>query len=538
MSREDQKTLPIGWTLATIADLVGFDGVFCDGDWVETEDQDPQGDVRLIQLADVGDGNYRDRSNRFLTLRKARELRCTLLAPGDLLIARMPDPLGRACSFPGDTKQSVTVVDICIVRFESPVCSRWVMHQINTPQIRRAIAAHQSGTTRKRISRANLAIVTIPIPPLAEQERITAQLDELLSDLDAGVKALESVRAKLKQYRAAVLKAAVEGTLTAEWRKAHPDVEPASELLERILTERRRRWEEAQLKKYEDAGKEPPENWKARYVEPVAPLSGKPPPLPTNWLWASFDQVAWSLRSGSAQTSQRNVSAYPVLKSSAVRHGRIDFTDLNYYSESTEVRQNNYLASDDLLITRLSGSVDYVGCCAVVGGTGHEDVQYPDRIFCARLGVPAIAPWVMSCFQTSMVRKVLEAAAKSTAGHQRISISDLVHLALPIPPLSEQEAITEAVEAQLSVIDHLESDLEAKLESAQALRQSILKAAFEGKLIPQDPNDEPASELLMRIAAERAERERLAKQAKKPSRPERSNVAGSPPSRGRRRAEV
>lgn len=511
--------LPEQWTLSTIAEVVGFEGVFCDGDWVESEDQDPSGDVRLIQLADIGDGSYRDRSHRFLTSNKAAELRCTYLKPGDLLIARMPDPLGRTCVFPGDAKASVTVVDVCIVRPQSPVCTRWLMHQLNTPQVRRAIAKLQSGTTRKRISRANLATVKFPIPPLQEQIRIAARLDELLSELDAGVKAMEGVRAKLRQYRAAILKAAMEGALTAEWRKAHPDVEPASELLKRILAERRRRWEEAQLKKYKDVGKEPPKNWKARYVEPVAPVTSKLPSLPSGWLWASLDQFVWTLRSGSAQTSQRNVSAHPVLKSSAVRHGRIDFTDLNYYRESTELRQDNYLVSDDLLITRLSGSVDYVGCCAVVGEPSYEGVQYPDRIFCAKLGIPDTAPWVMYCFQTSLVRKVLEAAAKSTAGHQRISISDLVYLALPTPPLAEQEAITEAVEDQLCVIDQLDSDIDAKLKSAQALRQSILKAAFEGKLVPQDPNDEPASELLKRIATERAARERLARDAKKGAKP-------------------
>src|ERR1700732_4875466 len=108
MSKET-STLPPGWAEASVADLVGYDGLFCDGDWVESKDQDPAGDVRLIQLADVGDGDYRDRSNRFLTSAKASDLRCTYLQTGDLLVARMPDPLGRVCIFQGDPKPSVTV---------------------------------------------------------------------------------------------------------------------------------------------------------------------------------------------------------------------------------------------------------------------------------------------------------------------------------------------------------------------------------------------------------------------------------------------
>src|SRR5437016_728888 len=114
MSQLNGWQLPTGWSAATVGDLIGFDGVFCDGDWVESKDQDPLGDVRLIQLADVGDGAYRNRSKRFLTAAKATELSCTFIEQGDLLVARMPDPLGRVCIFPGDAKPSVTVVDVCI----------------------------------------------------------------------------------------------------------------------------------------------------------------------------------------------------------------------------------------------------------------------------------------------------------------------------------------------------------------------------------------------------------------------------------------
>ena len=136
----------------------------------------------------------------------------------------------------------------------------------------------------------------VPVAPSAEQYRIADALDELFSDLDAGVAALERVREKLKLYRASVLKAAVEGALTAEWRAQHPYTEPASELLKRILTERRRRWEEDQLAKFKAKGQEPPKNWKAKYKEPVAPDTTNLPPLPEGWCWVTLNEAAWSAR--------------------------------------------------------------------------------------------------------------------------------------------------------------------------------------------------------------------------------------------------
>ena len=514
MSRDDQKTLPNGWTFATIADLVGFDGVFCDGDWVETKDQDPQGDVRLIQLADVGDGNYRDRSNRFLTLEKANELRCTLLKAGDLLIARMPDPLGRACSFPGDTKQSVTVVDVCIVRFESPVRSRWVMHQINTPQIRRAIAELQSGTTRRRISRANLATVAIPIPPLAEQERITAQLDELLSDLDAGIKALGSVRAKLRQYRAAVLKAAVEGTLTAEWRNANPDIEPASELLKRILAERRRRWEDAQLKKYKDVGKEPPKNWKAKYRVPKSPNPAQLRDIPDRWTWATPNAIG-KVQLGRQRAPQHHSGAHmrPYLRVANVYEGRIDLGSVYEMNFTPEEYEWYRLEPGDLLLNE-GQSLELVGRSAIYRGEV-PGACFTNTLVRFRPAEGVAAEFAQIYFSACLRAHRFQKLARWTVNIAHLGADRFAEMEFPVPPLAEQSAIVQLVEEQLSVIDHLEADLEAKLKSAPALRQSILKTAFEGKLVPQDPKEEPAGELLKRIADERAERERLAKKVKK-----------------------
>lgn len=167
------------WPAVPLAEALDSALVFVDGDWVESKDQDPDGDVRLIQLADIGDGYYVNKSNRFLTSDAARRLKCTFLQTGDLLIARMPEPLGRACIFPGDSKRTVTVVDVCIIRPDSnTVHTPWLMHCINSPQSRNQIDEYTTGTTRQRISRGNLAKIKVALPPLEEQHRIAAILDQ------------------------------------------------------------------------------------------------------------------------------------------------------------------------------------------------------------------------------------------------------------------------------------------------------------------------------------------------------------------------
>ena len=163
----------------TLLDALSTAEVFVDGDWVESKDQDTQGDVRLIQLADVGDGYYVDKSNRFLTSDAAKRLKCTFLEPGDVLIARMPDPLGRACIFPGDTKRAVTVVDVCIIRVDPKrMHAPWLVHCTNSSEMRNQISEYVTGTTRQRISRGNLGKIYIALPPLPEQRRIAAILDQ------------------------------------------------------------------------------------------------------------------------------------------------------------------------------------------------------------------------------------------------------------------------------------------------------------------------------------------------------------------------
>ena len=153
-------------------------GLFCDGDWIESKDQDPEGEIRLIQLADIGDGHFIDKSSRFMNLETATRLKCSYLSKNDILIARMPDPIGRACIFPFDESQKfVTVVDVALLRLGSDVNSKYVMYALNSTHIRNSIKGQVTGTTRQRITRKKIGELEIPLPPLEEQKKIAAILD-------------------------------------------------------------------------------------------------------------------------------------------------------------------------------------------------------------------------------------------------------------------------------------------------------------------------------------------------------------------------
>ncbi len=210
-------TNPMRWDARPLGDLLEDAEVFTDGDWVESKDQDPDGEVRLVQLADVGDGRYVNKSARFLNKETALRLRCTFLKSGDVLLARMPDPLGRACIFPGDAKECVTVVDVCVIRpHAGGPDPMWLMHCINSAGFRGLIAQQQTGTTRARISRGNLSRLPIISPPIALQREFSK-----LAQQAGQVLEISSQAENVELIFSSLLQKAFNGELTARWRQAH-----------------------------------------------------------------------------------------------------------------------------------------------------------------------------------------------------------------------------------------------------------------------------------------------------------------------------
>ena len=188
-----------------LSEIAGNKGLFVDGNWIEKKDQDSNGKVRLIQLADIGAGRFLDKSCRFITESKAEELNCTFLEKSDVLIARLGDPLCKACIFPFDGLY-ITAVDVAILRVDSEeINPEYIVYYVNSPCFKEKIKQYESGTTRKRISRKNLDRIEIDIPTIEKQNHIVAQIEESLSQLDSAVETLKKTKQQLEIYRLSIL---------------------------------------------------------------------------------------------------------------------------------------------------------------------------------------------------------------------------------------------------------------------------------------------------------------------------------------------
>ena len=171
--------------------------VFSDGDWIETKDQSSSG-IRIVQTGNIGQGVFLNKEgrSRFISEQTFKRLNCTEIVPGDLLISRLPDPVGRSCIIPDIRTRMVTAVDCTIVRVnEKKILRDFLLLYTNSLEYHTQIGAHLSGTTRKRISRGNLSQIEIPIPPLSEQRKILAKMKKVL----AKVKEVKKLRAQAQE---------------------------------------------------------------------------------------------------------------------------------------------------------------------------------------------------------------------------------------------------------------------------------------------------------------------------------------------------
>ncbi len=354
---------------------------------------------------------------------------------------------------------------------------------------------HTHGSTMKHINRGPFLAHSFRLVPLSEQHRIVAEIETQFTRLDAAVATLEKVQVKLKAARASVLKAAVEGRLVpteADLARAEGrSYEPASVLLDRILAERKAKWPKGK-----------------KYKPPVEPDTEGLPELPEGWVWATLSHVVAAEANaftdgpfGSKLKSSHYVDeGVRVIRLGNLGVGEFKHKDRSFVTEEhAETLARHWVEAGDLLIAALA---EPVGRCCQVPKSILPALVKAD---CVRLKpAPSVNRLFLMHWMNSPTGRKNAEAHSHGVGRLRINMKNMRELAVPLAPEAEQTRIVAEVERRLSVLDALEATVERNLLRCTRLRQSILKRAFEGKLVPQDPNDEPASALLARIQAQTA----------------------------------
>lgn len=465
--RVTDRVLPQGWAWTTLAEF-GAAGLFRDGDWVESKDQDPSGSNRLVQLADIGIGTFKDKSSRWMNDEAFDRLRCTALQQDDVLIARMPDPLGRACLYPNLPYRAATVVDVAVLRPDPAVVyPRWLMWIINTGSVSSKILEFATGTTRRRISRKNLAKIEIPLPPLPEQRRIVEVLEDHLSRLDAAERTLSSISRRAELLTEKLLDDTILGVAKNQTHTSGPPTN---------LKGRHDRF------RYQDL-----------------------PTLPEGWTWQLATDLCASINSGStpkAELMQQDHGEVPFLKIYNIDPaGHINFTkNPTFVSRQTHCGQlKRSVALPGDVVTNIVGPP--LGKSAIVPATFPE-WNTNQAIVALRAGDTIQPDWLAACLRSPYIVNLLKSTARATAGQFNIALSTCRELPLPVPPLPVQSELLAELENAAESLRHASSvQLTAQQRSA-ALCRSILRAAFNGELVDQDPTDEPADVALAKLRVE------------------------------------
>lgn len=396
-----------------------------------------------------------------------------LVKPGDLLFAWSGTP---GTSFGAHIWRDGTAwlnQHIFKVLFdENDFDKRFLQLAINQ-NLQEYIRQAHGGAGLAHITKGKFEASEIPKPPVKVQQEIVGEIDKQFSRLDESVTSLKRIQANLKRYKAAVLKAAVEGKLTELWRKEHPDVEPADQLLKRILAERRAKWEADELAKMKAKGMKPKDDsWKKKYKEPVGPDAANLPELPEGWVWATLPQLG-ELNRGKSKHRPRNAphlygGPYPFIQTGDIRAANRILKSFSQTYSKAGLEQSRLWPAGTLCITIAANIAD----TAILG----IEACFPDSV----VGFLVEENHCETGFVEYFIRTAkenIERYAPATA-QKNINLEILTEIAVALPPLTEQRTILKEIDRRLSVTEELEATIETNLKRAERLRQTILQRAF------------------------------------------------------------
>ena len=483
------EPLPIGWAETTLGEAFQWGS---GGTPRRTNPEFYGGDIPWAIIGDLNDGLINDTQNNITDL-GLKSSSARVVPTGTVLLA-MYGSIGKLSIAAKElaTNQAIAFAQTGLVN------NRYLFWYLRAS--RNELITLGKGDTQSNISQTVIKAFPFLLAPLAEQRRIVAEIEKQFTRLDASVAALRRTQANLKRYRASVLRAACSGELVpteAELARAEGrEYEPADVLLERILAERRARWE-AQEKR------------RGKYKEPAAPDTSDLPPLPEGWVWATVHQCCDVYVGATPRRSREDYWGGEIawVSSSEVAFNRITVTRETITQAGYQNASVNLHPIGTVLLGMI-GEGKTRGQVAILDIPGCNS-QNSAALRVSEAGLPPEFVFYYLMGQYEATRRI--GSGNNQPALNKSRVQDIV---LPLPPLAEQRRIVAEVERRLSVIQQAEAAVEASLQRAERLRQSILKRAFSGELAPQDPDDEPASVLLERIRAQR-ETEQVAATASK-----------------------
>jgi len=416
--------------------------------------------------------------------------------------------IGRAALFRGleDYERCVADSHVTIVRTVHCV-PEYVHFWIMSPSIQARIDSMQTGSTNQvELSKTEVLATGIPLSPLNEQKRIVAKIEALQERSRRARKALEAVPPLLEKFRQSVLAAAFRGDLTKEWREKHKgELEPASVLLDRIRKDRRKKWEEAELAKYEAKGKDSPKNWRDRYKEPEPVDASGLPELPEDWCWVRWEEVGFCQNGRAFPSKEYSTSGFKLLRPGNLHISvNVEWTESNTRYMPTQWAEQfpDYIVGANELIMNLTAQSlrdEFLGrICLTSAG---EACLLNQRL--ARITPVLLAPeFCLFLFKSPLFRRFVDGLNTGSL-IQHMFTSQVYDFVLPLPPEAAQEQITVCLRGLLNSGEVCRLLVDEQVSRFEDIEAAMLAKAFRGELVPQDPNDEPASILLECIRTDR-----------------------------------
>ncbi|MFZ0946457.1 MAG: restriction endonuclease subunit S [Syntrophobacteraceae bacterium] len=420
-----------------------------------------------------------------------------LLNQGDLVFARTGATVGKSFLIRGNIPESVFASYLIRICLDPNVDASFVSNFFQSHLYWKQIHEEKAGIGQPNVNATKLGHIAIPLPPFPEQCRIVSKIEELFTKLDAGVDELKKAKAQLRRYRRSVLESAMRGELTRQWRDEHKGkIEPAKELLTRILEDRKKQWGAHQIAQQSSVGsKRRDQELTLNYEQPNTPTTELK--VPEGWSVARTDQVFFYVTSGSRNWAKYYSDSGAIF----VRIGNLDHYDIDLDLSSAQhvlpidgaEGARTRLHQNDILIS-ITADVGMIGLVPL----DLEEAYINQHIALAR-PVQSIQPkflaWLLaSDFGQRQLRSLQRGATKAGLG-----LDDIRAIDFGLPSVEEQVEIVGEIERHFSIIHDIDSALQNGFKQSNRLHQSILSDAFGGKLVPQDPTDEPAEKLFERI---------------------------------------